>query len=140
MRSIASHKIQHSLGTGPPILSSRRDNVVISPISWYGKDPIRMSHWTFLSSDPLQLSLSSCMVVTIKDFVFCFFLTTVFCLVNSVKFFVLFFGQNGRIFISEKESSSNRKFEKKNPIPTLLFVTISSLTSLASTGCLRRRV
>ena len=48
-----------------------------------GRDPLRMSHWTFLPSDLPEFSVKSCRVITIS-FVFLFSFSTDFRLVNSV--------------------------------------------------------
>ena len=76
-----------------------------------GTDPLRMSHWTFLPYDFSHISVLSCLVTTIRGFVFLVFSSTDFCFFYSVCVFLVFFsGQNGRFWISEKYSSSNQKF------------------------------
>ena len=64
-----------------------------------GTDPLRLSHWNFLSSDLLLLSVQSCLVVKISGFVFFYLFTTVLRLVNSAcvrpgtVLFVLFWSE-----------------------------------------------
>ena len=103
-------------GAKPPLPCSSRDIDVISPNLWHGRvprnipSPLKPPFSPFLSAIGL-----SCVIATIRGFVFLVFSCDCFPLYLSLFCFFVIFCQNGRLFcISEKYLPVNRNFKNLN--------------------------
>ena len=88
------------------VLLFRSRSCLSNLVAWEGTDPLRLSHLSIFFS-LLQLSVLSCLVITIRGSISSLFFTTVLRLIflasPSVLFFFLFFFQNGRSGVSQND-------------------------------------